>query len=174
MILILFYFFSSLIVISAFLMLLTRNVLYAAFLLLLTFLGVSAIYALLGADFLAVSQIVIYVGGVLVLLLFGIMLTHSPLPNQTSQAPQTESRNLWLGSLVGIAFFALLARAIYKADFANNAWIISAETQKRLIKDSTLPHLGANLMTHYLLAFELIAIILLVALIGATLLASRK
>jgi NADH:ubiquinone oxidoreductase subunit 6 (subunit J) len=172
--LILFYFFSSLIIISAFLMLLTRHVLYSAFLLLLTFLGISAIYALLGADFLAVSQIVVYVGGVLVLLLFGIMLTHSPLPSQTTQAPQTESRQLWLGSLVGMAFFGLLAQAIYKADFVNSAWIISAGAQNRLLKDSSLPHLGVNLMTHYLLAFELIAILLLLALIGSTLLASRK
>ncbi|MCU0444098.1 MAG: NADH-quinone oxidoreductase subunit J [Microscillaceae bacterium] len=174
MVLLLFYFFCFLIVVSAFLMLLTRHILYAAFLLLLTFLGIAALYALVGADFLAVSQVVIYVGGVLVLLLFGIMLTHQPVGGQPSAAPQTESRNLWWGALTGIGFFALLAQVIYKADFTSKAWIVSAESQKRLLNNSSIPHLGANLMTHYLLPFEIIAILLLVALVGATLLASRK
>ncbi|NJO01957.1 MAG: hypothetical protein HC880_09915 [Bacteroidia bacterium] len=61
--------------ISALLMLLLRNVLYNAFCLLMVFLGVAALYVLAGADFLAITQIVVYVGGVLILLLFGIMLT---------------------------------------------------------------------------------------------------
>ncbi len=68
------YVFAGLTVISAAGVLLFRNVLYAAFSLLLTFLGVGALYVLAGADLLAVVQIVIYVGGVLVLLIFGIML----------------------------------------------------------------------------------------------------
>src|SRR4030095_9191911 len=55
---------------------LARSLIYSAFALLFTFVGVAGLYLLLGADFLAASQLLIYVGGILVLLLFGVMLTH--------------------------------------------------------------------------------------------------
>src|SRR5690554_4683717 len=71
----LFYIFAALAVVSGAYMVLTRNLLYAGFALLLTLLSVAAIYVLLFADFVAVTQLMVYVGGVLVLILFGIMLS---------------------------------------------------------------------------------------------------
>src|SRR6266536_5738740 len=61
---------------SAAVVVLSRSLIYSAFALLFTFFGVAGLYVLLGADFLAATQLLIYVGGILVLLLFGVMLTH--------------------------------------------------------------------------------------------------
>ena len=61
---------------SAVVVVLARSLIYSAFALLFTFFGVAGLYLLLGADFLAATQLLIYVGGILVLLLFGVMLTH--------------------------------------------------------------------------------------------------
>ena len=61
---------------SAAVVVLSRSLIYSAFSLLFTFFGVAIIYVLLGADFLAATQVLIYVGGILILLLFGVMLTH--------------------------------------------------------------------------------------------------
>ena len=73
---IVFYFFAVLTVGSAAVVVFARSLIRSAFALLFTFFGVAALYAYAGADFLAATQMVIYVGGILVLILFGIMLTH--------------------------------------------------------------------------------------------------
>ena len=71
-----FYLFAVITVGSAAVVVLARSLIYSAFALLFTFFGVAGLYVLLGADFLAATQLLIYVGGILVLLLFGVMLTH--------------------------------------------------------------------------------------------------
>ncbi len=163
--------FGLLIIISSVYLWFTSNILYAAFSLLITFLGLSALYALLGADFLAVTQIVIYVGGVLILLIFGVMLTH---PSEPNQMPKTET-NIKKGSiLIAILCFGILMRSIFLTNFEKLPWIQKAQAQQEYIQSSTIPHLGVRLMTDYLLPFELIGILLLVALIGATLLAGKN
>src|SRR5512138_3238062 len=72
---IIFYFFALVTVGSAAVVVFSRNIIYSAFSLLFTFFGVAGLYVLLSADFLAVTQLLIYVGGILVLLLFGVTLT---------------------------------------------------------------------------------------------------
>ncbi|MEE8148128.1 MAG: NADH-quinone oxidoreductase subunit J, partial [Longimicrobiales bacterium] len=71
-----FWVFASVTVLSAAVVVLARSLIYSAFALLFTFFGVAGLYVLLGADFLAATQLLVYVGGILVLLLFGVMLTH--------------------------------------------------------------------------------------------------
>ena len=71
-----FYVFAAITVGSAAVVVLARSLIYSAFALLFTFFGVAGLYVLLGADFLAATQLLVYVGGILVLLLFGVMLTH--------------------------------------------------------------------------------------------------
>ena len=73
---IVFYVFAVVTVASAAVVVLARSLIYSAFALLFTFFGVAGLYVLLGADFLAATQLLVYVGGILVLLLFGVMLTH--------------------------------------------------------------------------------------------------
>ena len=161
-----FYVFAGLVVLSALVVLFTRNILYAAFSLLLTFLGISAVYVLAGADFLAVMQIMVYVGGVLVLLIFGVMLT-----NQVAgKSVQTQHHNQFWGLLIGGALFFLLAKAIWQTDMNSLAWISTSET----IQTSTVPTLGIQLMSDFILPLELTAVLLLVALIGAAYVAQRQ
>src|SRR3954452_23592741 len=90
---------------SAATVVLARSLIYSAFSLLFTFFGVAIIYVFLGADFLAATQVLIYVGGILVLLLFGVMLTH----RLYSLNLKTETFQLIPGVLIAFAVFVSLA-----------------------------------------------------------------
>ncbi|MEM9671139.1 MAG: NADH-quinone oxidoreductase subunit J [Cyclobacteriaceae bacterium] len=161
-----FYGFAGLIVLSTLVILFTRNVLYAAFSLLLTFLGIAAVYVLAGADFLAVTQILVYVGGVLVLMIFGVMLTNKI----AGQPVHTQHHNQFWGIVVGGALFYLLAKSILTANLGSSSWMKNQE----LVQSSTVQPLGIQLMSDFIFPFELTGILLLVALIGAAYVAQRQ
>ena len=161
-----FYAFAGLIVLSALVILFTRNVLYAAFSLLLTFLGISAVYVLAGADFLAVMQILVYVGGVLVLLVFGVMLTN----RVAGKSVRTQHHNQFWCLLIGGSLFFLLAQTVVQSNLADLPWLKASET----IKTSTVSTLGIQLMSDFILPFELTGVLLLVALIGSAYVAQRQ
>lgn len=171
-----FYAFSALTLVGALAVLLTRNVLYAAFFLLLTLFGVAGLFVLAGADFLAIAQIMIYVGGVLVLVIFGIMLTHKPelptdtnsqQPNRITSANRSGAGGGWLVALLVtgalfVALYTLLARANFTLLNRPVGW------------QSTMNTIGKQLMTEYLVPFEIAGILLLAALVGATYLAAPQ
>lgn len=145
---------------SAFFVVSNKNIVHSAFFLLFTFFGVAGIYVLLGADFVAIVQLIVYVGGILILMLFGVMLTHKI----TNVEIKTGTTNI-LASVIGVGLFtgALLAAMI------NSNWkIIDSE-----IPMQTTGNLGHLLINEYVLIFELLGIILLVALIGAASIARR-
>ncbi|WP_375443759.1 NADH-quinone oxidoreductase subunit J [uncultured Fibrella sp.] len=175
MIQIAFFSFVALTLASAVGILLTRNVLYSAYLLLLTLLGVAALFVFAGADFLAVSQLVVYVGGVLVLVLFGVMLTNKPASATTSDKPVsersnsilTENRRPWLALLLAAGLFWGLSRLVINAHFV--VFDRPASTAA-----TTVDTIGRQLMTEYVLPFEIISILLLVALVGSGYLAKLK
>lgn len=167
---IIFYIFASLLVISALLILFTKNVIYAAFLLIITFLSVAALYVFMLADFVAITQVLVYVGGILILLIFGVMLT-----NRISGEPIiTENHNVFTGSLIGFSFFALLLYVIKIADYKTLDWILSSERGSSPDITSTIGAIGVNLMSDYVLPFEITAILLLIALIGAAFIARKE
>jgi NADH-quinone oxidoreductase subunit J len=156
-----FYLFAFITVVSAFVVVFTRNVIYAAFALLFTLFGVAGLYALLHADFLAVTQILIYVGGILVLLLFGVMLTNKVI-----------SVDLKTGTLHALP--ALVVVACVWGSFAGLFYSTWSHTPIPATEElSTARTLGEMLMTSYLLPFEVASIVLLVALIGAAMTARR-
>ncbi len=175
MIQIAFFSFVALTLASAVGLLLTRNVLYAAYLLLLTLLGVAALFVFAGADFLAVSQLVIYVGGVLVLVLFGVMLTNKPASTAPDTTPVseransilTENRRPWLAVVLAGGLFWGLSRLLINAHF-----VVFDRLASRA--PTTIDTIGKQLMTEYVLPFEMISILLLVALIGAGYLAKKR
>jgi NADH:ubiquinone oxidoreductase subunit 6 (subunit J) len=146
---------------SAAIVVLSRSLIYSAFALLFTFFGVASIYILLGADFLAGTQVLIYVGGILVLLLFGVMLTHR-LYNLNLK---TETFQLVPGILIAFAVFVSLALAA-----VNTKWKFVTDKQVQPTTDT----IGTLFMTEYLLPFEVASILLLVALIGAAMLVRRR
>jgi len=184
---IIFFSFVTLVGLSTLVLIGTRKVLYAAFALLLVLLGIAALYVFAGADFLAITQIIIYVGGVLVLMLFGIMLTNRPPQNlsirfsnpfeeatKTDMQPKTSMRNAGLGITVGVGLLVIFVYAIQKANVSEIGWIKNATQHQAVIKQSTIQGLGIQLMTQYVLVFEVIAVLLMVALMGTLLIAGKK
>ncbi len=160
-----FYCFAALTVLSALALLWTRQLLYSAFALLFTFLGVAGLYVLAGADFVAIVQIMIYVGGVLVLLLFGIMLTNR---HGVEKSPVSGSINRWTGLLAAGGLFAIFFIAFLKANIAFEPPSLS-DTQPSSIKA-----IGISLMTYHLLPFEIAGVLLMVALMGAAYIAGKR
>lgn len=159
---ILFYFFSILIVASAIIVVFSKNIIYSAFALLFTFFGVAGIYVLLTADFLAVTQLLVYVGGILVLMLFGVMLTHKLISVEIKTSP--------LQLLPATAMTAMIA-GTFIGIFTHTDWKISS-TNPEL--KTTADLIGKEFMTNYLLPFEIASVVLLVALIGAAVLARKE
>lgn len=147
---------------SALGILLTRNLIYAAFLLVLVFLGAAGLFVLANAGFVAVTQILVYVGGVLILLIFGIMLT-----NRIAGEPiNTPVSRLLVGLALSFSLFFGLSRVITEFDVKESPIVASSSL--------SVNHLGMSLLTDYLLIFELIGLLLLVALIGAATVARFK
>ncbi len=166
---IIFFVFAAITVGGASYLLFTKNVLYAAFSLLLTLLGVAGLYVFAGADFLAVSQIMIYVGGILILLIFGIMLTNNKKLERKNTQPNkilVEHHNIFWAILVAILLFLGYLKIILEANFH----IIG----KQIHHGSTVSQIGVNLITDYVFAFEVIGILLLAALIGAVFIAKKE
>ena len=161
-----FYVFGFTAVAASVFMLATRNVLYAAFGLLITLLSVAAIFVLLFADFLAISQIMVYVGGVLVLILFGVMLSN----RVQDRALESETMNRYSGLLVAGLLFAGLAYLIQTNEFVLPAAHLAADAQVGTTAGtakSSISAIGFRLITNFALPFEVTSFILLLALIGA-------
>jgi len=158
----LFWLFAGMAVAGGLMAVLVPRIVHAVFSLMLCFVGVTGIYALAGADFLAIAQVVIYVGGVLVLLAFGILLT-----GRTAQAlGEKEVRHRPLGVLVGAALLAGLLAAIHASTFKAPAG--GAPTE------GTTEGLGRLLLGDYIVLFEFASILLLMALVGAAYLVRRQ
>jgi NADH-quinone oxidoreductase subunit J len=163
---IVFWFFAILIISSALVVVLSSNVIYAVFALLFTFFGVAGIYVLLNADFLAVTQIMIYIGGILVLLIFGIMLTNNITGVDIKSGQTGKIQMIFAGLLSIVVIIALSVIA------ANTNWVVAPAQTKEL--STTIDAIGKGLLTNYLLAFESASVLLLIAIIGAALIARRK
>ncbi|MCS6824662.1 MAG: NADH-quinone oxidoreductase subunit J [Cytophagaceae bacterium] len=161
-----FYVFSFIILLCCIFIITTKNLLYAVFALLPVFLSASGIFILLNADFLAIAQIVIYVGGVVVLMIFGVMLT--PPDGKKGFKVQLPSIH-WRGIPTYIMMNGVLIYAVY-THFRQSA-IDSHASNKSMI---TLKNLGAMLMTHYVLAFEIAGLLLLVVFIGVAYIGHKK
>jgi len=157
-----FYFFGVIVLASAWIVVSSRNVVYSAFALLFTFFGVAGLYVLLSADFLAVAQLLIYVGGILVLLLFGVMLTNKVV----SVDIKAGTLRTMPASVIVAATAGALCGVFYMTD-----WKVAANLPQI---GSTTDTLGRMFMTRYLLPFEVASIALLVALVGAVLIARRE
>lgn len=161
---IVFYLFAVIIVVSAAIVVLSKNIMYSAFSLLFTFFGVAGIYVLLNADFLAVTQIMIYIGGILILIIFGVMLT-SKITGVDIKTGSTGKIQIAFAGVI-----SLLIAITFIFLVANTKWFISDLQPHR----STIEDIGKELLTNYLLAFEVASVLLLIAIIGAAFIARRK
>lgn len=158
---IMFYFFAIVTLSAAFAVVTTKNVIYAAFNLMLAFFGVAGIYVLLGADFLAIVQLIVYVGGILILLLFGVMLTNKI----TDAEIKTSWTQLIPSVMVITAFAGTLGGLVFKTN-----WRVMPVLQAPV---TGLADIGTLLVNEYALIFELLGALLLIALIGAASIARK-
>lgn len=159
-----FYAFAVLILGSAAVVVFSKKVIYSAFALLFTFFGVAGFYVLLNADFIAVTQIMVYIGGILVLIIFGVMLT--------TKITGVDIKEGLTGKIQsGVAFLAVAIIAVTLIILYNNVnWVIKEVPEVT----GTIAPIGTALLTDYILAFEAASVLLLIAIIGAALIARRK
>ena len=155
---------------SAFIVALHPNILYASIGLLFAFLGVSVMFVFAGADFIAGAQVVVYVGGITILILFAIMLTQ--------WLYQVKLKDLRNKMLIPFTILALgMVPVMYKMLRELSAFIEKSPPAANFDTFANSPKtaaIGQALMTTYLLPFEIITILLLGALVGAVWLARPK
>ena len=155
-----FYAFAAFTVLCAAGVAFSSNIVYSAFALLGTLFGVAALYVFLAADFVAGAQFLIYIGGVLVLILFAVMLTHRIADVAVSNRAVGSAQAL----LIVVGASAILGRALLIA-----RWPVVAE-----LPDAPTTHaIGNGFLGPYVLPFELASFVLLAVLIGA-IVVSRK
>jgi len=159
---IVFYVFALITLSSAAIVVFSKNIVHSAFALLFTFFGVTGIYILLNADFVAVAQLLIYVGGILVLLLFGVMLTNKVV--------SVDIKTGALQTFPAAIMAAVLAGALCGVYYVTDWKIVPTALQLTTTTDT----LGQMFMTTYLLPFEVASIVLLVALVGAAMIARKE
>ncbi len=155
-----FYLICLVTVVSAGMVALSRNIIYSAFSLLGTFMGVAGLYVFLGADFVAAAQVLIYVGGILVLILFAVMLTHRITDVAVTNRAAGRIPALIIVGVLGY----LLIQAIHETQWVKAKEVVYAPTTAKI---------GDLFLEQYLLPFELASLILLAAMICAVVL-SRK
>jgi NADH-quinone oxidoreductase subunit J len=152
-----FWFIAIFTIASALVVVLNNQLLYSAVALLFTLFGVAALYIFLWADFIAGVQLIVYIGGILVLIIFGIMLTNRISSVRLSQTNVQQG----IGGVVSIWLLILLSLIISKTP-----WLEKQSFEPA----STVHDIGILLLTKYLLPFEAVSLLLLGALIGAAVL----
>lgn len=151
---------ATLTLVSAIAIVFEKDIVRMAFWLLGTLVGVAGLYLQLGADFLGLTQIMVYVGGINVLILFGIMLTNrDPIFVQHAQPKWKRAPALLLGALFGL----VLINSILKTEWVSEPVALVP----------TASGIGRALMTDYILPFEMVSVLLLVILVGAAYVARR-
>jgi NADH:ubiquinone oxidoreductase subunit 6 (subunit J) len=150
-----FYFFEFTAAASALGILLSKNVFKSALFLLICLLSLAAVYILAFAEFIAITQILIYAGGILVVIIFGIMLT-----SKISGKPlHVSNGHIVAGTLSTSLFFVLLVYFI-----PDDLMLLSTA---EINTNGSINTIGINLMTSYALPFEIAGVLLLIALVGA-------
>lgn len=167
---VIFYFFAGVAVSSAALMITRRNAIHSAVFLITTLLATAGIFLQLRAEFLFIAQIILYVGGIMVLFIFVIMLVRLDVP-----LPQIRSRlRKWAAVFVAFAVFLeagivlMLARKIP----GQGLLILNAYPSDKLPPNTE--DLAKSLFGAYLLPFEIASVLLLVAMIGAVVMAKKR
>ena len=159
--LVIFYFLAAFTLWAGAVVVLGKNIVRAAVALIFSFCGIAALFVMLEADFLAAVQVLIYVGGITILLLFAIMLT-SRISVQTVRVINDQ---VFLSALAGLGILAGLIYASLKG--------IGPMTGPPTLPETT-PFLGRALLTTYVLPFEVVSILLLAAMVGAIVLARKE
>lgn len=160
----LFYLFAAITIASAAVVALGRNILHSVFFLLVAFTGVAGLFVLLHADFLAAVQVIVYVGGILVLILFAVMMTRKVRTPEVSN----EAVGLWRGLLLGATALALLLRLVLTSSWSGGPAAVAP------VEINTVDSIGQSLLGAYLFPFEVASVVLLAALVAAAILVRKE
>lgn len=139
----------------------SRNLFHSALFLVLSFVGVVGYYVLLDAGFLAAVQLLIYIGAIAILILFAIMLSRGLMAQRQSQ----RNEQWWIAALVTLLTFVVLVVVLWQVD-----WPV-ADEQALASPSVAISQLGQDLLGPYVIPFEVASVLLLVALVGAVILA---
>ncbi len=162
------YLFGFIAILSALAMIFHKNPVYSALFLVVTFFSLAGIYALLGAQFLSIIQVMVYAGAIMVLFLFVIMLLN--LRNEI-RLPIGRPFQVIFGVLFGIFLF-IEGYLVLKASSISGA--LGSFPQSRVDQIGSVEALGTLLFTKYLLPFELASVLLLIGMVGAIILGRKK
>lgn len=162
---VIFYILASATLLSAAIVAFSRNIIRAAFALLGVFAGVAGLYIMLSADFVAVIQFVIYIGGILILILFAVMLT-TKLDKISGERRLVNKVMEPSAGLIGVVIFGyIMWRVMARAEWTRRI----SETFS-----PTTAAIGNRFLNEYLLPFEIISLVLVLVLVGAVVLGRRE
>ena len=166
-----FYFFSFIAVVSAIMVTVSKNTVHSVFFLILDFISISSLFIMIGAEFLGMIMLIVYVGAVAVLFLFVVMMLNVAKQKNTWFKSSSDSSHIPIGLLVSVIIFFELIIVIggwkYKPDLLNSISLNISET-------TNTHSIGYVLYTDYIHLFQLSGMILLVAMIGAIILTFRQ
>ncbi len=159
-----FYVLAALILLFAVLVITVRSTVHSVLFLVADFLCIAALYVLLQAQFLAVIQVLVYAGGIVVLYLFVVMLVN------LKHAPEAHSDPRRQGTLALVMSVAVLAELVVVSAYG----YLKPEVPSAVLSPNNIEQLGRMLYTDYLIPFEVASMLLLVAMVGAIVLAKRE
>lgn len=163
-----FFLIAGVLLVSALGMVFLPRIVYSAIAMILTFLSVAGIFVLLNADFVAVSQVIIYAVGITIVMIFAIMLTGT-----------TEDKKLWIAAkfrtlfavgAAGLFFLAIVISSIYGKFAVQTPF---EDVIQKLQTEGTVATIGNALLTTYALPFEILSLLLLAAMVGAVFIAGK-
>lgn len=164
---------AALTIIGAYSVVYTKNLMHACIYLLASFFGVSGLYACIGADFLAATQLVVYAGGVVILMLFAVMLTGGSAEKRNrfglTKIPSMGSTQTFAAGLSSAIVMAMVLLNIFAKLMKAN--IDQVMPSNEMI---TVEKIGFSLATDHILAFEVSSVLLLGALIGAAIISRPR
>ena len=167
-----FYVFSTIAIVSAIMVTASKNTVHSVFFLILDFISVSCLFIMIGAEFLGMIMLIVYVGAVAVLFLFVVMMLNVAQQKNQWFASEASSKHIPVGLIISTLIFVELIIVIggwkYKPD------LFDINNSSELTKASNTHSLGQVLYTDYIHVFQISGMILLVAMIGAIVLTFRK
>lgn len=156
-----FFLIASVMIVAALKVVTTQNIVHSALYLVIVLAGVAAQFILLGAEFVGITQVLVYIGAVVVLFLFGIMLTRAQIGGESDP----DHDNKIPAILTGVLMLAVMAYAVI--DYAE-------DTEIRLEEPNTTAQVSDLIFSQYIVAFEAVSVLLLAALIGAIVIARKE
>ena len=167
-----FYVFSIIAVVSAIMVTVSKNTVHSVFFLILDFISISCLFIMVGAEFLGMIMLIVYVGAVAVLFLFVVMMLNVGEKTNQQENKKTFFNNISVGSIVGIIIFLELLVVIGGWKYKNT--YISLSNENTIINLSNTHQLGKVLYTDYIYLFQISGMILLIGMIGAIILTFNK